>query len=89
MIHFYTLGFFGFAIIVVNIIFVTMRRSTPRNRAAWFGITSGIALAMLIVAAFGADKHKGYTYFDPAICAQMVYDEDSRKWVCITWEEAG
>lgn len=89
MIHFYILMFLGFALIVASVIFACTVTPSWKSLSRIVTFTILLGFAICVAALIGAVMHRGYTYFDPSVCVQMVYDQDSRKWVCVTWEEAG
>lgn len=89
MIHFYILLFLGVVTWGSAILISVLRMRNVMLLRIGLGTMFVLGVLTVLVAFDGARKHKGYTHFDPAVCAQMVYDQDEKSWVCITWEEAG
>lgn len=90
MIHFYVLLGIAFLMIMFVVISVItqVHRRIPASIVplAFITICAGLVIT---VSMLGVAKHRGYSYFDPKICAQVVWNEEERHWTCITWEEAG
>jgi len=87
MITFYVLLFLGFALIVTAVCFSIMGEPTWNTLRLSVGLMAAIGSAVFIIALVGAAMFRGYAYFDPEVCAQMVHIENH--WSCVTWEEAG
>lgn len=89
MILFYVVMFIAVVLIVAAVALAAARAKPLKLLTIAIIVIFVTGAALAVTAVNGVLTYRGYSHFDPEICAQVVWDSTERHWSCVTWEEAG